>query len=240
MARTFRAPPTYIKTLEQNGAYQAPESDRHNASRAKWTGGNSVDTQANYDNAVTQRYAAGPALTSNGATSYGQTAYDPRQAASYARQTQQGYQGGQPAVSSQELGQTAYDQSQRNNLQAVGGQRGSGGQSQGLRAAMMGTTAGASQQANAGMSAQQEQVAQRQAILQQRMASEATQKEHARNWQEEKDRFSKEKTEKDAETQAGMVEMAGTYSGMSMMSDERTKNVKKRKAPKLVIMLGGG
>jgi hypothetical protein len=222
MARTFRAPPTYIKTLEQNGQ-------------------GSLDPNASYNQAVGQNYAADTgALTRNKASTYGTVAYNPQAAASYAQQTQRQYQGGQPAVSSQELGQTAYDQSQRQNLQAVAGQRGSGGQAQGLRAALMGTMAGASQQANAGMSAQQEQVAQRQAILQQRMASEATQKEHARNWQEEKNRFEKEKDVEDADTQAGMTEMVGSaFSGFGM-SDERAKNVKKRKAPKLVIMMGKG
>jgi hypothetical protein len=236
MARTFIAPPAYIKTLEQNGAYQAPaDYNRRDRDDLQGNTGNSLDVQGNYDNAVAQKYAAGTQLTSNGPAGY-----DPRQAASYAQQEQARMRGGGQAVSSAELGQAAYDQSQRQNLQAVAGQRGAGGQAQGLRAAMMGTTQGAQAQTQAGMHAQQEQVAQRQAILQQRMASEATQKEHARNWQEEKNRFEKEKSEEDADTQAGMFEMVGNGVGMMGMSDERAKNVKKRKAPKLVIMLGGG
>lgn len=219
MARTRVQAPAYLSTL------QTPNNQGMGGQQA-------------YNNAVTQKYnAGGSALTNSNRTAdgtYTGGGYDAKEAATYAQQEQQRYQGG-PAVSSQQLGQVAYDQAQRQNLQAVGAQRGSGGQAQGLRAAMMGTTGASSAQSGAQVQANQEQVAQRQAILQQRLASESAQQQAARDWQAETDRFNKEKEANDADTQAGMFEMVG-----NAISDRRAKKVKRTKAPSLVIMLGGG
>lgn len=218
MARRFVAPPTYVQTLQNGGQYTGAP------------GGQSLDANANYGSAVAQKYQA---QQTNAMTE--QRTYDPRQAATFAAQQQQSFQGG-PAVSSAALGQAAYDQSQRNNLQAVGGQRGAGGQAQGLRAAMMGTTQGASAQTQAQNQAAQEQVAQRQAVLQQRLGSEAAQQQYARDFRAEKDRFEREKSDEDADTQSGIMKMASFG-----LSDERAKmkKSKRAKAPQLVIMLGG-
>lgn len=250
MARRYVAPPAYIQTLQnggQNTNLGAQNTWMNTTGKGTGVGQyaslnntgqqtpQSLDAQTNWSNAVREKYAAGASLTADGANGYG---YDPKEAAEYARQEQVRFQGG-PAVSSAALGQAAYDQGQRSNLQAVGAQRGGGGQSQGLRAAMMGTTGSAQQQTQAGMQATQEQVAQRQAILQQKLQSEAAQREARLKWQDEKSRFEKEKEENDGDTSSGMMKIAG--SALGMMSDERAKvkKVKKTRAPSLVIMIGG-
>lgn len=215
MARQYIAPPQYIQTLANNGQ-----------------GGPSLSQQANYNAAVGQKYNNGQPML----TAQGQGGYSPQELSEYARQEQERYQGG-PAVDSAQLGQAAADAAQRNNLQAVGAQRGAGGQAQGLRAAMMGTNNQAAQQSQAQVQAGQEQVAQRAAIMQQRMQSEQANLQAKQNWQQEKDRFQKEKDENDADTQSGIFQMAS-----NAFSDERAKNVKsgRSKAPSLVIMLGKG
>lgn len=228
MARQYRPPPAYVATLQQGqggfgGAapYNAAAVDKYN---------NEYNALTQVRSSVDGKYAD--------ATGYG---YNPAQAAAYARSEQERYQGG-PGVSAQALGQAQYDAQQRNALQSVGAQRGSGGQAQGLRAAMMNTNqaAGASQQAQT--SATQEQMAQRQAILSQRLAAESQQQDAVKQRNEEKSRADQKKSEQDADTTSGMVKMVGSMFGG--MSDERAKNRtdggKKRKAPKLVIMLGGG
>lgn len=233
MARTRVMAPAYVQTLQGNygpvsGSYSSPNGTGGGYSQV--TG--SLDQGQQYRSAAQQYY-------SNGGVMLGQQTYSPQDAATYAQAQQQAYQGGTP-VSTRDLGQAAADQAQRQNLQAVGAQRGAGGQSGGLRAAMMGTTNAATAQTQAGMQAQQEQVAQRQAILQQQMAQDRQQAEASQAMKDERARFEKEREENDADTQSGMANMVGTFSGLS---DERAKDVKggkRRKAPKLVIMLGGG
>lgn len=221
MARTYVPPPQYVTTLQQGynpggidggAGYRAAVGDSYNQ---------------NYESLLTE--------AREGEAGSGLRSYDPQQAAIYAQQEQQRYQGGS-APNTKQLGQIAYDQAQRNNLQAVGAQRGGGGQAQGLRAAMMGTTQGAQQQTQAGMQAQQEQVQQRQAILQQRLAAEAQQSQAKNDWQKEEASFNKQREENDADTQAGIFDMAA-----SAFSDARAKvkKAKRAKAPQLVIMLGG-
>jgi len=218
MARHYVPPPQYVQTIQHG--YDP----------------NGIDGGAAYRNAVGEHYNSNyQALVGSGG-SYGTVAYDPQQAAAYARNEQQRYQGG-PAVSSAALGQAAYDRAQRQNLQSVGAQRGAGGQAQGIRAAMMGTTQASGAQSQAQTQSTAEQVAQRQAILQQRLATEAQQGQADRDFQAEKDRFNKEREENDGDTTSGMMKIAG--SAIGMMSDERTK-VKKTRAPSLVIMLGTG
>jgi hypothetical protein len=225
MARKYRPPPAYVQTLQEGP----------NAT----TG--SLDQRGNYRRAVQNYYNADNSalITQDGlAGRRGGIAYDPQHAATYAKAEQQRYQGG-PGVSANALGQAAYDQNQYNALQNVGAQRGSGGQAQGLRAAMVGANQSAAQQQQAQTQARQEQVAQRQAILDQRLAMESQQQQAELERQKEKDSFNKQRSENDADTMSGMAKVIGTFSGLGL-SDERTKvKTSKRRAPKLVIMLGG-
>lgn len=254
MGRQRIAPPAYVQQLadaQNGGNYGQSGSVRGNGygtSLATYRTPSSADQNANYSNAVNGLYNNdSSALLSNQATAnqYMQS-YDPRQAAAYAASQQQMYQGG-PAVSTQALGQARYDQSMRNNLNAVAAQRGSGGQAQGLRAAMQGTTGASGNQQMAAMQANQDQIGQRQQILNQRLQMEGQQAQADKAYAEEEHRWDTEKQGADADTQGQVVQSFGNMARMMSMSDKNTKQAsgssgKKVAAPKLVIMIhhGGG